>query len=129
MPARRADQLAQVVVQPRIIRPVKAHTYTNSYTMFKQNGNFSGIGTCSATSFGDFSQRSMLSSEVEARSIRNRPDINAHLSKLRKEDVITEWAEQDRREFARVYVPNELNQVEGDYRRYARGKILSSIFV
>ena len=103
LPARRADQLSLVVVQPRILRPVKACTYTNTYTMFKQTGNFNGIDTCSATSYGDFSEISLLSSEAEVRSIFNWPDINAHLSKLRKEKVITSVIEDGARDFAKWY--------------------------
>ena len=118
MPARKTDQLSLVVVQPRILRPVKASTYTNTYTMFKQTGNFNGIDTCSATSYGDYSSKSLLQAEAEARSISNRPDINAHLSKLRKEKVISEFVEQGTREYARNY------SQDIDYDKYTEGKYL-----
>ena len=116
LPAKRADQLSLVVVQPRILRPVKACKYTNTYTMFKQTGNFNGIDTCSASSYGDFSEISLLSSEAEARSIYNRPDINAHLSKLTKEKVITSFVEDGARKFAKQY-SDGIN-----YSKYVQGK-------
>ena len=116
LPARKADQLSQVVVQPRILKPVKASKYTNTYTMFRQMGNFNGIDTCSATSYGDFSFKSLLQSEAQARSISNRPDINAHLSKLRKEEIISGYVEDGCREFASDY------SLHIDYSKYAKGK-------
>ena len=83
--------------------------------MFRQTGNFNGIDTCSATSYGDFSSKSLLQSEAEARSISNRPDINAHLSKLREEEVISEYVEDGCRDFASEYSQHI------DYSKYAKG--------
>ena len=81
-------------MQPRILRPVKASTYSTSYQMFHQKGTFNGLDTCSAISYGNFDFTSKLTSEAEARSITNRPDINAHLSKLQNKNVISEFVEK-----------------------------------
>ena len=61
--------------------------------MYHQNGNFNGTGTCSATSFGKFNFNSILSTEAKAISIMNCPDINAHLRKLRQNNIISEFVE------------------------------------
>ena len=116
LPARRPDQLTQVVMQPRILKPIKASKYSTTYQIFSQTGTFNGIDTCSATSYGNFGFNSMLTFEAEARSISNRPDINAHLSHLRKEKIISECVEKDRREFAKEFSESV------DYDRYTKGK-------
>ena len=71
--SKRPDQLYQAVLQPRIVKPVKASLYSTSYQIFLQNGIFSGIDTCSATSYGNYNFKSILLSESEARSIYNLP--------------------------------------------------------
>ena len=38
----------------------------------------------------------ILSTEAEARSIMSCPDINYHLSKLRQDDMISEFVETDK---------------------------------
>ena len=115
LPARRPDQLCQAVIQPRIIRPMKASKYSTSFQMFQQTGTFNGIDTCSATSYGNFDFSSKLSAEAQARSISNRPDINAHLSRLRKEKVISEYVESGQREFADRFSSSL------DYTRFTNG--------
>lgn len=100
LPARKPDQLCQAVMQPRVLRPMKASKYSTSFQMFHQSGTFNGIDTCSATNYGNFDFSSKLTAEAEARSITNRPDINAHLSKLREENVISKYTELGRRDFA-----------------------------
>ena len=52
--AKRSDQLTQAVIQPRILRPLKASKYSISFQMFHQTGTFNDIDTCSHTSFGNF---------------------------------------------------------------------------
>ena len=71
--SKRLDQLCQAVLQPRIMKPIKASSYSTSYQMFLQNESFSGIDTCSATSYGNYNFKSILLSESEARSIYNLP--------------------------------------------------------
>ena len=97
------DQLCQAVVNPRLLKPVKASKYSNSFQLFHQTGSFNGIDTCTATSFGKFDFRSKLSMEAEARSISNRPDSNAHLSKLRQDGIISEYVESGKRDFAHEF--------------------------
>ena len=80
------DQLCQTVVQPRILKPMKASSYSTSYQLFKQSGSFNGIDTCSATMFGRFDLPvSLLLNESEGRSLQNRPDLVCHVSKLQEE--------------------------------------------
>ena len=115
LPARKPDQLCQAVMQPRILRPMKASKYSTSFQMFNQTGTFNGIDTCSATSYGNFDFISKLTAEAEARSIFNRSDINAHLSKLREENVISEYVESGRRDFATRFSRSK------DYSRFVKG--------
>jgi hypothetical protein len=119
--SRKPDQLCQAVVQPRILKPVKASKYSTSFQMFHQTGTFNGIDTCSATSYGNFHFRSKLMAESEARSISNRPDINAHLSKLRSENVISKFVESGKRNFANRYS----NSI--DYPRFTKGATYVSL--
>ena len=56
--------------------------------MIHQTGTFIDIYTFSATIFGNFNFSYILYSEDEVRSIMNFTDINAHLKKLRQENVI-----------------------------------------
>ena len=71
--------------------------------MFNQNGTFNGIDTCNAVSYGRFDFNSKLLVEAEVRSIFNRPDINAHLTKLRIENVISDYVKKGEREFVTRY--------------------------
>ena len=103
LPSLKPDQLCQVVSQPRTLKPVKASQYSISYELFQQTGSFNGIDTCSATSFGKFDFYSLLLAEAEARSIFNRPDIAAHLKRLRQEKVISKYIEQGKRQHATDY--------------------------
>ena len=121
LPSKQPDQLCQAVIQPRILKPVKASKYTIGFQMFQQSGSFNGIDTCSATSYGRFDFNSKLIRESEARSIANRPDINAHLSKLREEDIISQYAEDGRRSFATSFSSTV------NYERLAKGATYVSL--
>ena len=69
----------------------------------------------------DFDFRSLLLSESEARLISNRPDLNTHLTKLRKEGVISEYVESGKRNFA-----NEFASLM-DFSKYAKGATYVSL--
>ena len=101
--SKRPDQLCQAVIRPRVVKPVQVSTYCSSFQMFQQNGTFNGLETASHTSFGHFDSTSKLSTEAEARSIANRSDINAHLTKIRVEKVISEYVETSKRDFAKEF--------------------------
>lgn len=103
LPARKSDQLCQAVVNPRIIKPIQRQKYSTSFQMFEQRGNFNGLDTCSHASFGHFDFYSKLSAEAEARSIFNRPDIHAHLLKLQKEKVISQFVAESKVEFSKEF--------------------------
>ena len=113
--SKRADQLCQAVINPRIIKPVQASKYSTSFQMFQQSGTFNGIDTCSNTSFGNFDFKSLLIDESEARSISNRPDINNHLNKLKEDEVISDYVEKGKRDFATRY------SRDIDYDKYCKG--------
>ena len=115
LPARRTDQLCQAVVKPRIVKYVRVATYCATFQMFQQQGTFNGINTCSNTTYGNFYSTSKLSAEAEVRSIVNRPNINAHLTKLRKEKVISEYVEKGKRDFAEQFLDSI------DYSVYSKG--------
>ena len=74
--------------------------------MFHQTGTFNGIETFSATRFGGFNFNSILYEEVEARSVVNCPDINAHLKKLRQENIISQFFKSGKQEFAPYFSSN-----------------------
>ena len=93
LPSLKPDQLCQVVTQPRTLKPMKASQYSISYELFQQTGSFNGIDICSATSFGKFDFYLLLL------AIYNRPDIDAHLTRLREEKVISKDTEKGKRQF------------------------------
>jgi hypothetical protein len=68
--------------------------------MHQQKGNFNGIDTLSYSTYGKFDSCSYLAGEVEARTIRNRPDINALLNNLVKEKVLSPFAANEKRKEA-----------------------------
>ena len=119
--SKKPDQLCQAVIQPRVIKPARAKKYSMSFQMFHQTGSFNGIDTCSATSFGEFNIQSKLLFEAEARSISNRPDINALLTKLREENIISPRIEDGRRSFASSFSSST------DYSRYWKGATYVSL--
>ena len=85
----KGDQFCHVVVRPRTIRPMKVSKYCTSFQMHEQRGSFKGVDTSSVTSFGDFSKSSILLDESESRLIVGRPDINALLQKLQKQNNLS----------------------------------------
>ena len=68
--------------------------------MFHQIVAFNGIETCSATSFINSDFKYILSTEAEAISITNLPDVNSRLSKLRQDNIISEYIESSKRAFS-----------------------------
>ena len=64
--------------------------------MYQQSRTFNGIDTCCVTNFGRTDINSKFFYESEARSIANRIDINAHLTKTRKEKKISPIVEIDK---------------------------------
>jgi hypothetical protein len=68
-----------------------------------QQGTFNGIDTCNTVTYGRFDFNSKLSSEAEARSIFNHPDINDYLTKLQNENIISQYVEKGKRDFLSRY--------------------------
>ena len=89
IPSKSGDQLCHAVMNPRLIKPMKASKYCNTYQMHEQRGSFQGIDTCTMTTFRDFSFCSRLLDESESRSIKYRADINCLLGNLEKEGYIS----------------------------------------
>ena len=87
--SKRLDQLYQAVVQSLSFKPTTASKYSASYQLFQQAQSFHGIGIGNATNYGEFHYNSMLFSKAEVKSFYNHPNINAHLSTLKKENVIS----------------------------------------
>jgi hypothetical protein len=83
--------------------------------MYRQDGSFNGIDTCSCTSHGNFDFCSYISGEDEARAITNRPDINALLTTLAEKKVISKYTAQCRRTAAL-----ELTK-DMDFTKYTKG--------
>ena len=57
--------------------------------MYDQGGSFQGIDTCNLRKYGNFSFCSILLDESESRTIAYFPDINALLTKLKKENILS----------------------------------------
>ena len=74
--------------------------HSTSFQINHQTRIFNGIVTCANASYGNFNCRSLSFSESEARSISNRPDSNAHLTKLKEEGIISEFVESGKKNFA-----------------------------
>ena len=119
--AKRPDKVCQAVVNPRLLKPVKASKYSTTFQLFQQTGSFNGIDTCSATSYDNFNFDSKLSMEVEARSISNRHDLNEHLNKLTQDGVLSEFVEKGKRDFAEKYSRTI------DYSKYLKGATYVSL--
>ena len=79
------------------------------------------MDTSIATSFGKFNLNSILYAEAEARSIINFPEINAHLSKLRQENIILECFEAGKQEYTDRFSSNI------DYQKYSIGATYFSL--
>eukprot|EP00957_Ditylum_brightwellii_P076475 5812174-Ditylum_brightwellii.AAC.1 len=71
--------------------------------MFNQNGTFNCIDTCNAISYGRFGFNFILSSEAEARSLKNHPDIVTHLANIGSENIISQFLEKEKLEFAECF--------------------------
>ena len=97
LPAAMPDQLSHVCIKPRTVNQLRRNFGSNSYQMFRQDGSFNGIDTCSCTKFGRFDFCSYLSSEDEALCLTKHPDCNALLTKLATEGVISDAVANDRR--------------------------------
>ena len=106
------DQLCQVVLKPRSIKPMKASSYSNSYQMHEQRGCFHGIDTCSLCSFGDFSNRDVILDENEFISISNRSDISSHLDTLEKNRVLSTGVSRTLKEHAKTFMTKEKINIE-----------------
>ena len=88
LPSKFSDQLAHAVLQCRTIKPVKATQYSTQFQMNEQRGSFTGIDTFTLSEYRRFDMTSKLLGESEARAIKFRPDTNALLSQLVKENAI-----------------------------------------
>ena len=121
LPSKQPDQLCQAVVNPRTLKPVKPSKYSTSYQMFQQTGTFNGLDTCTHTSYGNFDFTSKLNNEAEARSLANRPDINAHLGKLSKDGIISTFVENGKRQFATRFSETKI------YKKFTKGATFVSL--
>ena len=122
LPSKHSDQVCQTVMEPRLIRPTRSSAYSTSYQMFQQCGTFNGIDTCSATMHGRFDlPPSLLLQESESRSIYNRSDINAHLSSLVSQGVISDVVAQSKVEAAQSFSQSV------DYEKYYAGATYVSL--
>ena len=122
LPSKNPDQLCQAVIQPRLLKPMKASKYSFGYQMFQQTGTFSGIDTCTASSYGRFDlPKSMLLNESESRSLFNRHDINIHLQTLQKEKIISEVVAKSKISMAKSF------SSKFDYSKYYKGATYVSL--
>ena len=107
IPSQKGDQLCHAVIKPRLIRPMVASKYCNTYQMHEQRGSFQGIDTCDVTNFGDFGYCSKLLNESESRSIKHRPDINALLDNLVSDNLMSPGTVKHMREWAMTSGPSD----------------------
>lgn len=115
LPAAMPDQLCHVCIKPRTVHQMKRNFGSHGFQMYRQDGSFNGIDTCSCTSHGNFDFCSYISGEDEARTIVNRPDINSLLTTLAEKKVISTFTAECRRRDA-------LDTTRGiDFSKYTRG--------
>ena len=95
-----SDQMCHAVIKPRTISMSKAQKYSNTYQMHEQRGNFNGIDTCSLTQYRNFKLLSFLLQENELRSLKGRADINALLTQLVKENILSPEIAENYRDMA-----------------------------
>ena len=63
----RPHRIFQAVIQPRILKPIKASKHYTRYQIFNLFETLNGIDTFSAISYGNFDSKSNILSESEAR--------------------------------------------------------------
>ena len=97
LPSKYSDQLCHCCVRSRTIKPLQKRGYSTAYQMHEQRGTFNGINTCNITSYRNFNFRSVLLRNAEARSIINRPDINALLSQMVEEGTMSKFVAEGKR--------------------------------
>ena len=97
LPSKYSDQLCHCCVRSRTIKPLQKRGYSTAYQMHEQRGTFNGIDTCNITSYRNFNFRSVLLRNAEARSIINRPDINALLSQMVEEGTMSKCVAEGKR--------------------------------
>lgn len=115
LPSKYSDQLCHCCIRSRTIKPMKSSHFSTGYQMHEQRGCFNGVDTCNLTSYRNFDFRSKLLRDNEARSITNRPDINALLSSMVEEKSISQVLANDKRSFASSVLENL------DYDQYTDG--------
>lgn len=82
------NDLAQVVVIPRTVRPFQAKSYSHSYQLNRAMGTYTGIDTvdlCDQLDFGEH-ERSHLSFVRDMIAVNQRVDYRSFMSNLPKKD-------------------------------------------
>jgi hypothetical protein len=77
LPSPRGDQIAPAVVVPRVLKPVKANKYSNTYQMQSIRGHYGGVDSMLLTTHGIFDYISPITSSNESAAIVGRKDMNA----------------------------------------------------
>jgi hypothetical protein len=77
LPSRHGDQVAPVVVVPRILKSAQAKQYSNTYQMQSVRGHYGGVDSMSLTTHGMFDYVSPITSRNESMAIMGRTDIYA----------------------------------------------------
>ena len=106
LPCPFSDQLSHAVIKSRCVAQLKTSKFSNTFRMHFQKGCFNGIDTCNITSHHRFDLLSLFLNESEARSILQRPDINALMNQLAKEGTISDF-------IAESYRSNAFETCEG----------------
>jgi len=106
IPSKYSDQLCHCCIRSRTIKPLKSSHFSTGFQMHEQRGCFNGIDTCNVTTYRNFDFRSKLLRDNEARSIINRPDINALLTTMVEEKSISQVLANDKRSYANYVSQN-----------------------
>jgi hypothetical protein len=77
LPSPRGDQIAPAVVVPRVLKPVQAKMYSNTYQMQSMRGHYGGVDSMSLTTHGIFDHVSPITWSNENAAIVGRKDVNA----------------------------------------------------
>ena len=92
VPAARADQMAQAVVVPQTIVPMKVKHYSNAFQMHEMHGSFAGISTTDIADKGRYDFPSVLTGEKsELTALVGRMDMNGLLARQGALGVIPQW--------------------------------------
>lgn len=96
LPCSEPDQLSHLCCNPRTTRDLRRKYGSNGLQMYAQNGEYTGVDTCSVTKFGKFDFCSVINDTNENRIIANRPDHKVIFNNLIDAKVMSPFIAKSR---------------------------------